>query len=96
MTAVPLRVRQVLAAIGDNDRGAFVSGGLLCRYAEVWGHIVVGGAGAGGGAITPEALWVIEVLQSIARQGVGCMLVQIGGPRMGVGGVEGRGQGGRS
>ena len=88
-------VSWALAAVGDNDRGAFVSGSLLCRYAEVRGHIVMGGASAGGGAIAPEALRVIEVLQSISCQRVGCMLVQIG-PRVGVGGVEGRGQGGRS
>lgn len=72
-----------------------MSGGLLCRYAEVRGHIIVCGASAGGGAVTPEALWVIEVLQSVACQGVGCMLVQVG-PRVGVGGVKGWGRGGGS
>lgn len=87
--------RQVLAAIGDNDRGAFMSGGLLCWYAEVRGHIIVCGARAGGGTVAPEALWVIEVLQSVACQGVGRMLVQVR-PWVGAGGVESRGWGGGS
>lgn len=70
-----------------------MSGGLLCRHAEVRGHVVVGGARAGGGAVAPQALWFVEVLQSVAGHGVGFMLVQVG-PRVDVGGVEGRSRGG--
>lgn len=68
----------VLASISNNDRCAFTPGALLCGYAEV---IVGGGAGAGGGAVAPEALWVVQVLQSVAGQGICWMLVQVG-PRM--------------
>lgn len=81
-----LCVRKVLASISNNDRCAFTPSGLLCWYAEV---IVGGGAGAGGGAVAPEALWVIQVLQSVAGQGICWMLVQVG-PRVCMGGIEGR------
>lgn len=88
-------VSSSLAAIGDNDRGALVSSRLLYGYAEMWCHIIVGGAGAGGGAITSKTVRVIEVLQGVASQRVGCVLVQIG-PGMRLRGVEGWAEGGRS
>ncbi|TNN71050.1 hypothetical protein EYF80_018711 [Liparis tanakae] len=91
--ANPLASRRPLAAVADNDGGAFVSGGLLRRHAEVRGHVVVGGDRAGGGAVAPQALWFVEVLQSVPGQGVGSMLVQVG-PRVDVGVVEGRSRGG--
>lgn len=88
-------VRKVLAAIGNNDRGAFMAGGLLSWYVEVRVHIVVCAARAGGCTVAPEVLLVIEVLQGVACQGVGCMLAQER-PWVGAGGIEGWGWDGGS
>lgn len=75
VTAVPPCVSWVLAAIGDNDRSSFMAGSLVCLYAEVRCHIIVCGAGAGRGAAASEAFWLVEVLQSVTSQGVGCVFV---------------------
>lgn len=73
-----------LAAVADNDRGAFMSRVLFSWCEEV---VVVGGFSVNRGATAPQVLRVVQVLQGVARQGIRRMFVYIG-TWMAVGGVE--------
>lgn len=78
---------QTSAAIGDNDRSAFMAGRLFGLHAEMSGHVIMRRTWATQ-RVSSEAVGLIQMFKCVASEWVSCVFFQV---LARMGGVESRG-----